>query len=78
MTPNTTVKSPSCAHVYNQSYRARAVLGLTRMNTHAHPGLPPTPSMWMMAAARRPENADAKPAAEKAMEVLPIRRAINT
>ena len=39
----------------------------SRMKIHAHPGLPPTPSIFTMAAARRPPKEPASAAAEKKM-----------
>ena len=40
------------------------------MKTHAQPWRPPTPSMWIIAAARRPENAEAIEVAENMTETL--------
>ena len=53
-----------------QSIGLNMVAPRTRMNNHAHPGLPPTPSMRMIAAASRPENAYAKDTAEYIIDPL--------
>lgn len=67
--PNRTEKSPSY-HDVRYSWE-REILGeRTKIKIHAHPGLPPTPSMLSIAAARSPENADAKPVAENIIEIL--------
>ena len=42
----------------------------TRMKSHAQPGRPPTPSILMIPAARRPEKADASDVAENMIEML--------
>ena len=42
----------------------------TRMNIQAHPGLPPIPSSWSMAAANNPEKAPANDADEKKAAML--------
>lgn len=42
----------------------------TRMNIQAQPAIPLIPSMFKMAAARRPENAPDKDAAEKNRAIL--------
>lgn len=33
------------------------ISGFTKIKIHAHPGLPPMPSILMIAAANKPENA---------------------
>ena len=67
--PKRTVNDPSYTRV-RLSTRASQVLRLTRMKTHAQPGLPPMPSMPRIAAASRPENADANPVAENTRDAL--------
>ena len=42
----------------------------TRMNSHAQPGLPPTPSIFTIAAAKSPEKADASDVAENSRDIL--------
>ena len=42
------------------------------MKIHAHPGLPPTPSMCKIAEARRPENAPARVVEAKNIAILGI------
>lgn len=63
--PIMTVTMPSL----NMSASDRKVqgVGTYSMNIHAHPAFPPLPSMFNIAAARRPENAPAREVAEKKM-----------
>ena len=42
----------------------------TRMKIHAHPGFPPIPSMFWIAAASSPENAPDNDAKEKRDAIL--------
>lgn len=55
-TPNRAVKAPSCGSEVNHKMW-RNYCRLTRKNIHDHPGFPPVPSIFIIAAANSPENA---------------------
>ncbi len=65
------VNSPSYDQIFVLSRLLSALDdGLTRIKSHAHPGLLPIPSIFTIAAANRPEKADAMDTAENIIDVL--------
>ena len=70
--PKTTEKRPSYRRDHEFKETSDFSRELTRINIHAHPGLPPIPSIFKIAAARRPENADAKAYVENITAILRV------
>lgn len=69
-TPNERVNIPSCELSASVTLNVRYTNLITRINIHAHPGRPASPSIFDIAAARRPEKAPDKEAAAKNVEIL--------
>jgi hypothetical protein len=53
--PTTTESNPSCMEVIQDCNKSQNIEKYTRMKIQAHPGLPPIPSMFSIAAANNPE-----------------------
>lgn len=66
--PTMTVKTPSYESIRGRRCDSRKMR--TRMNIHAQPAFPRTPSMFSIAAANRPEKAPESDAAEKNRAIL--------